>query len=76
MMEGKWFADSVDGVRLHATNLYPDGNYRIVATEVPDQMLEGLYRDGNLDPFGPATYLESNDLEKVVPILEPDNLDR
>ncbi len=76
MMEGKWFADTKEGVVLHASKLYPDGNCRIVAADLPDHMLERLYRPDNLDRFGPATYLESDDLNYVDPIVDWGDHDR
>jgi len=69
-MEGKWFADSYEGVRLHARAHYPAGDCRIVATDVPDHSLTRLHRPQNLDGFGPATYFDATDLAGVVPILE------
>jgi len=75
MMEGKWFADTYKGVLLHAAGLYPDGDYHVVAADVPASMLEQLYKLGNLDQFGPATYLESGDLAMISPILEVHNHD-
>ena len=71
MREGKWFADTLDGVRLHGDKLYPRGAYRIVAADIPEEMFEGLFRSGNLDRFGPATYFEHDELERIVLILEP-----
>ena len=75
-MEGKWFADTYRGVLLHAESLYPDGSYRIVAADIPADMLEGLFRPENLDRFGPATYLEANELAMITPILELEIYDR
>jgi hypothetical protein len=70
MMEGKWFADTYEGSLLHAASLYPDGNYRIVAADLPNDLLQRLYRPGDLDRFGPATYLESHELARIAPVLE------
>jgi len=69
-MEGKWFADSLAGVLLHSSAHYPNGDCHIVSVDVPDERLSRLYRSANLDRFGPATYLESNDLEGLRPIFE------
>jgi len=69
-MEGKWFADSYDGVLLHARAHYPDGDSYIVAADVPDEMLPRLYRPSNLDVYCPATFLDLIDLEGITPILE------
>jgi hypothetical protein len=70
MMEGKWFADSHEGALLHARSLYPDGECQIVAAEVPGEILDRLYRDDNLDRFGPASYLEADEMALIVPLLE------
>jgi len=70
MMEGKWFADTYRGILLHAASLYPDGDYRIVAADIPEGMLEILYRLDNLDRFGPATYLEAGELSMIAPVPE------
>ncbi len=72
MMEGKWFADSFEGVLKHAASLYPDTKHHIVAADIPDDLLVRLHRSPNLDLFGPATYLEEDDLVGIVPILELD----
>src|SRR6476620_1076789 len=69
-LEGKWFADSYDGVLLHADAHYPDCDWLIVAAEVPDAVLIGAFRLANLDGFGPATYLDESELGGIVPILE------
>lgn len=70
MMEGKWFADTYAGVLLHAASLYRDGDCRVVAADLPEELLGRLFRSDNLDGFGPATYLESGDLTGILPILE------
>ena len=75
MMERKWFADTYQGVLLHAEGLYPDGDYHIVSAEVSKDILDRLYRPENLDRFGPATYLEADDLSMITPILEFDTRD-
>jgi hypothetical protein len=69
-MEGKWFADTYRGVCKHAESLYPDGDFHIVAVDITATMHRRLYRDDNLDQFGPATWLELSDLGLVAPILE------
>ena len=69
-MEGKWFADTLEGALLHARSLYPDGDCRIVAAEVPGEVLDRSYRDDNLDRFGPATYLEAAELVAIITLLE------
>jgi hypothetical protein len=63
---GKWFADSLDGARLHGDDLYPDGAYRILEADVPDDA-PTLYQSPNLDGFGPARYLDVLDLNDVTP---------
>ena len=70
MMEGKWFADSYEGVLLHAAAHYPDGDGYIVAAEVSDASLHFRFRLPDLDGFGPATYLDMSDLDGVIPIFE------
>jgi hypothetical protein len=65
-MEGKWFADSLAGARAHGEALYPAGNYRMIEVDVPDDA-PSLFRVLNLDGFGPARYLNMDDLNGVVP---------
>jgi hypothetical protein len=69
-MEAKWFADTYEGALLHAASLYPEGDFHIVSADLPEAMIDRLYRDDNLDHFGPATCLELSDLEWIVPVLE------
>ncbi len=69
-MEGKWFADSLEGALKHAKAHYADDYCYIVAAEVPDDMLVRLYRLLNLDGFGPATFLDMNDLNGVAPVFK------
>lgn len=75
-MEGKWFADTLASALLHAAKLYPDGGYHVVAADIPDEILERLYRLTNLDRFVPATYLERTELVLIRPILETFDHDR
>ena len=35
-MEGKWFADTLDGAIAHGNALYPDQNFKLVSAELPD----------------------------------------
>ncbi len=64
--EGKWFADSLVGATGHGLALYPDGGFRLVESDVPDDA-PSLFRFANLDGFGPARFLELIDLDGVVP---------
>ena len=72
-MEGKWFADSYEGVRCHAEAHYPDGDCYIVAADIPEALLSRLFRSANLDGFGPATYLDPSDLKGITPVFEVDH---
>jgi hypothetical protein len=65
-LEGKWFADSLEGAQAHGKGLYPDGKFRIIEADVPDDA-PSLYRVPNLDGHGPARYLDMNDLQNVTP---------
>ena len=67
---GKWFADSYDGVLLHAKAHYPDGRSRIVATDIPDHRLPELYRVSNLDGLSDSSYIYPEMLNDFPPILE------
>jgi hypothetical protein len=67
-LEGKWFADSLDGARAHAEALYPDGHYGMIEVDVPDDA-PSLFKLLNLDGRGPARYLHIDDLTNVVPRL-------
>jgi hypothetical protein len=65
-LEGKWFADSLGGARSHGEALYPDGEFRLMEADVPDDA-PTLFQLTNLDGRGPARYLELEDLEGIVP---------
>ena len=67
-LEGKWFADSIGGARDHGDKLYPDGNYRLIEADVPNDA-PSLFRLTNLDGLGSARYLDVVDLNDVVPRL-------
>jgi len=69
-LEGKWFADTHEGVLLRVVAHYPDGDGRIVAADVPDRLIGEAFRMADLDGFGPATYLEATQLIGIVPIVE------
>jgi hypothetical protein len=64
--EGKWFADSLAGATSHGWALYPDGRFRLVEADVPDDA-PSLFRFANLDGFGPARFLDMDDLDGIVP---------
>ena len=64
-MEGKWFADSLEGVHLHSDALHGPGNYRIMEVDIPDDA-PSLFQDPNLAGFGPARYLDIDDLPDVI----------
>ena len=64
--EGKWFADSLAGATAYGRALYPDGEFRQVESDVPDDA-PSLFRLANLDGFGPARFVEMDDLDGVVP---------
>jgi hypothetical protein len=65
-MEGKWFADTIDGVKLHGDALEGAGKYRIIEVDIPDN-LPSLHLDPNLDLRGPARYLDGIDLPNLKP---------
>jgi hypothetical protein len=65
-LEGKWFADSIEGAKAHAEALFPDGNYHLIEADVPDNA-PSLFRHPNLDNRGPARFLHVEDLSEVVP---------
>ena len=75
-MEGKWFAWTIGGVKLHAASLYPAGDCSIIGVDVPDEIFAGGYHDDNLDRLGPASYFdEASGLGLIVPIWEWDEDD-
>jgi RHS repeat-associated protein len=65
-LEGKWFADSLEGAQAHGRALYPDGRFRLVEADIPDNA-PSLFRNANLDGRGPARYIHNDDLPTVVP---------
>jgi hypothetical protein len=65
-MEGKWFADSIDGAVLHGDGLQGAGRYRIIEADLPDAA-PSLYRLPDLDGNGPARYVGIEDLDGVTP---------
>ncbi|MEI8366946.1 MAG: hypothetical protein WCJ31_00820 [Planctomycetia bacterium] len=70
-LEGKWFADSLDGAIAHGKALFPDGRFRLVEVDVPDDA-PSLFRQPNLDGRGPARFVQNDDLPALTPRpLEP-----
>ena len=65
-LEGKWFADTLEGAKAFGKALYPNGKYRIIEADVPNNA-KSLYRLPNLDGRGPARYLHLDDLQKIAP---------
>ncbi|XZE43940.1 RHS repeat domain-containing protein [Pirellulaceae bacterium SH467] len=65
-MEGKWFADSLEGAKLHGEALHGPGKYRIIEADVPTKP-KSLYQHENMDGRGPARYIHCEDLGGVVP---------
>jgi hypothetical protein len=65
-LEGKWFADSIEGAKAHGKGLYPDGKFRLIEADVPDNA-PSLHKDPNLDGRGPSRYLHIEDLKLVKP---------
>lgn len=65
-LEGKWFADTLDGARLHGETLYPGEDFYLIEVDVPDDA-PSLSRRDNLDGFGPARFLHSDDLHGLKP---------
>jgi hypothetical protein len=70
-LEGKWFADSLDGAIAHGRALFPDGRFRLVEVDVPNDA-PSLFRQPNLDGRGPARFVQNDDLPALTPRpLEP-----
>lgn len=65
-LEGKWFADSLEGAEAHGKGLVPYGNFRLVEVDVPNNA-PSLHLDPNLDGRGPARFLHNDDLPTLVP---------
>ena len=65
-LEGRWFADSLEGAQAHGKGLYPDGNFRIIEADVPNNA-PSLFQLPNLDGRGPARFLHLDDLQNVTP---------
>jgi RHS repeat-associated protein len=65
-LEGKWFADSIQGAQTHGEALFGKDGFRLIAADVPDNA-SSLFRQPNLDGRGPARYLHCDDLKSVTP---------
>lgn len=65
-MEGKWFADSLEGAKDNGNGLFPDGNFRLIEVDVPDNAAS-LFKLENLDGHGPARFLHNLDLPPLLP---------
>jgi len=65
-MEGKWFADSLDGAAAHGRALEGSGSFRLIEADVPNNA-PSLFQQPNLDGRGPARYLHIDDLQGVTP---------
>jgi hypothetical protein len=65
-MEGRWFADTLEGAQAHGNALYPQGGFRIIEADVPTNA-PSFFQRPNLDGRGPATYLHLDDLGNVTP---------
>ena len=63
-MEGKWFADSVEGATAHGNALEGAGKFRIIEADVP-KSAPSLFTQPNLDGRGSARYLHIDDLKGV-----------
>ncbi len=64
--QGKWFADSLEGAQAHGRGLYPDGKFRLIEADVPNNA-PSLIKWQNLDRKGPARFLDVTDLKDVKP---------
>lgn len=65
-MEGKYFADSLEGATAHGESLFGPGKYRLIEADVPEQA-QSLMKWDNLDRKGPARFGDLNDLKDVKP---------
>ena len=65
-VEGKYFADTLEGVVKHGDTLQGAGKYRIVEADLPNNA-PSLYTWPNLDGYGPARYIHVDDLNGVTP---------
>lgn len=65
-MEGKWFSDTLTGASAHGHALYPNGDFKLIAADLPDDA-PSLFTEQNIDGKGPGRYLAIEDLCGVVP---------
>jgi hypothetical protein len=65
-LEGKWFADTLEGAQAHGRALHPQGGFRIIEADVPNNA-PSLFQQPNLDGRGPARFLHMDDLGNVRP---------
>jgi hypothetical protein len=65
-VEGKYFADSLEGATAHGESLFGSGKYRLIEADVPENA-PSLMRWENLDRKGPARFYDLNDLKDVIP---------
>ena len=63
-VEGKYFADTVEGAMGHGEALHGPGNFRIVEADVPNNA-PSLMTWTNLDGRGPARFVHIDDLQGV-----------
>lgn len=69
-MEGKWFADTLEGAVLHGRCHYPTGSFKVIAANVPGELVALLFRPRNLDGFGPATFVDLQYLDQIEVAFE------
>lgn len=60
-LEGNWFADTLLGAIAHGNALYPDGDFRVIEVDIPNDV-PSLSTRTNLDGFGPARFVHGDDL--------------
>lgn len=65
-VEGKYFADTLEGAREFGIDLYGEQPFRLVEADVPNNA-PSVFRWLNLDGKGPARFLHIDDLEDVEP---------
>jgi RHS repeat-associated protein len=63
---GRWFADTLESAQAQGNKLYPDGKFRLLEADIPGNA-PSMYQHPNMDQLGPATYLDFEDLNGVVP---------
>jgi len=65
-LEGKWFADTLEGALAHGMKLFPGEKFHLIEADVSDNA-PSLFKQPNLDGLGLARYLHQDDLEAVIP---------